>query len=232
MLPASQDDTPMPRLLQKSCRKEFSLDQNSSSASLLSPDVTNDNSTERLLNTNVHFKRRRKFSFDQKLTDQLGNTVYSNESEQMASVEEDKQGQADKPMKERVPTCSQAHMQDAKNRDNVKLLNPFEYKNNVKAPHVTSKSVRKQRRKEIALAFGKQSIGEEGFQSCSRKQTFKNRLLSWCADTFCCCCCCKRGYTVAFDPSGRLAYWWTMVVSMAFIYNFWVLVYRLGCIKV
>jgi hypothetical protein len=36
--------------------------------------------------------------------------------------------------------------------------------------------------------------------------------------------CCR--WTLVFDPAGRLAYWWSFVVSIAFIYNFWVLVYR------
>ena len=29
-----------------------------------------------------------------------------------------------------------------------------------------------------------------------------------------------------FDPAGRLCYYWSMVVSLAFLYNFWVLIYR------
>ncbi|OWA53501.1 Cyclic nucleotide-gated cation channel alpha-3 [Hypsibius exemplaris] len=35
---------------------------------------------------------------------------------------------------------------------------------------------------------------------------------------------CK--WTFVFDPSGRLAYYWSMVVSVAFLYNLWVIVYR------
>lgn len=35
---------------------------------------------------------------------------------------------------------------------------------------------------------------------------------------------CK--WTFVFDPSGRLCYYWSMVVSVAFLYNFWVTVYR------
>ncbi|CAM1296306.1 Uncharacterised protein g1524 [Pycnogonum litorale] len=35
---------------------------------------------------------------------------------------------------------------------------------------------------------------------------------------------CK--WTFVFDPSGRLCYYWSMVVSVAFLYNFWVLIYR------
>lgn len=224
MRPPCQDATPSPRKLQRHPTKQPSLDQNSSSASLLSPDATNDDSTEGLLNPDIYSKPRRKFSFDQKLLERSDRPEYSNFSEhQITTLKADKQIQ--EISKESSPITSQPHA-DNKNRDNVKLLNPFEYKTNVKTPYTTSKSVRKQRRKEIALAFGKQTIGEEGFPSSARKQTFRHRFWSWCGDTFCCCCCCKQGYTVAFDPSGRLAYWWTMVVSMAFIYNFWVLVYR------
>ncbi|XP_055688772.1 cyclic nucleotide-gated cation channel alpha-3 isoform X6 [Lutzomyia longipalpis] len=33
-------------------------------------------------------------------------------------------------------------------------------------------------------------------------------------------------WTFVFDPAGRLCYYWSMVVSMAFLYNFWVIIYR------
>ncbi|GAB0098237.1 cyclic nucleotide-gated cation channel [Sergentomyia squamirostris] len=37
----------------------------------------------------------------------------------------------------------------------------------------------------------------------------------------------RRGrWTFVFDPAGRLCYYWSMVVSMAFLYNFWVIIYR------
>ena len=29
-----------------------------------------------------------------------------------------------------------------------------------------------------------------------------------------------------FDPAGRLCYYWSMVVSMAFLYNFWIIIFR------
>ncbi|XP_014669591.1 PREDICTED: cyclic nucleotide-gated channel rod photoreceptor subunit alpha-like [Priapulus caudatus] len=32
--------------------------------------------------------------------------------------------------------------------------------------------------------------------------------------------------TFVFDPSGRLCYYWSIIVSVAFLYNFWVLIYR------
>ena len=101
------------------------------------------------------------------------------------------------------------------------------------ASSAATRSVRKQRRKEIARAFGKHSVGEARLDGGvrrhhhmnSRKNTVIGRVTAWFLRKFCCCCLC-RGWTVAFDPSGRLAYWWTMIVSLAFIYNFWVLVYR------
>ncbi|XP_025834701.1 cyclic nucleotide-gated cation channel alpha-3-like [Agrilus planipennis] len=33
-------------------------------------------------------------------------------------------------------------------------------------------------------------------------------------------------WTFVFDPAGRLCYYWSMVVSFAFLYNFWVIIYR------
>ena len=29
-----------------------------------------------------------------------------------------------------------------------------------------------------------------------------------------------------FDPSGRFCYFWEAIVSLAFLYNFWVIIYR------
>ncbi|XP_034950798.1 potassium/sodium hyperpolarization-activated cyclic nucleotide-gated channel 4 isoform X3 [Chelonus insularis] len=33
-------------------------------------------------------------------------------------------------------------------------------------------------------------------------------------------------WSFVFDPAGRLSYYWSMVVSLAFLYNFWVIIYR------
>lgn len=33
-------------------------------------------------------------------------------------------------------------------------------------------------------------------------------------------------WSFVFDPSGRLCYYWSMVVSVAFLYNFWSIIYR------
>jgi cyclic nucleotide gated channel alpha 3 len=33
-------------------------------------------------------------------------------------------------------------------------------------------------------------------------------------------------WSFVFDPAGRLCYYWSMVVSLAFLYNFWVIIFR------
>ena len=33
-------------------------------------------------------------------------------------------------------------------------------------------------------------------------------------------------WSFVFDPAGRLCYYWSMVVSFAFLYNFWVIIFR------
>ncbi|XP_076367723.1 cyclic nucleotide-gated channel rod photoreceptor subunit alpha-like [Tachypleus tridentatus] len=33
-------------------------------------------------------------------------------------------------------------------------------------------------------------------------------------------------WTFVFDPSGKLSYYWSMIISIAFLYNFWVVIYR------
>ncbi|XP_015792172.1 cGMP-gated cation channel alpha-1-like isoform X2 [Tetranychus urticae] len=35
-----------------------------------------------------------------------------------------------------------------------------------------------------------------------------------------------KGWSFVFDPAGRLCYYWSMIVSLAFLYNFWVIIYR------
>ncbi|KAL5286541.1 hypothetical protein ACFFRR_007896 [Megaselia abdita] len=36
----------------------------------------------------------------------------------------------------------------------------------------------------------------------------------------------SSNFTFVFDPAGRLCYYWSFVVSLAFLYNFWVIIYR------
>lgn len=75
---------------------------------------------------------------------------------------------------------------------------------------VTSKGVRKQRRKEIQSRFGKKSVRSDNrFET--NTQVSEHDGCNW---------------TFVFDPSGRLSYWWSSIVSIAFIYNFWVIIYR------
>ena len=33
-------------------------------------------------------------------------------------------------------------------------------------------------------------------------------------------------WSFVFDPAGRLCYYWSLIVSLAFLYNLWVIVYR------
>ncbi len=75
---------------------------------------------------------------------------------------------------------------------------------------MTPKEVRKQRRKEIAEKFGKDHKNNFERLETSTQNSDKDG--------------CK--WTFVFDPAGRLAYWWSFVVSISFLYNFWVLIYR------
>lgn len=75
---------------------------------------------------------------------------------------------------------------------------------------MTPKEVRKQRRKEIAQNFGKDRKNNFDRLETSTQNSDKDG--------------CK--WTFVFDPAGRLAYWWSFVVSISFLYNFWVLIYR------
>lgn len=77
---------------------------------------------------------------------------------------------------------------------------------------MTPKEIRKQRRKEIEQRFGKKS------QRVAQQDAFETLTASSDKDG------CR--WTFVFDPSGRLAYWWSFVVSIAFLYNFWVIIYR------
>ncbi|XP_071085205.1 cyclic nucleotide-gated channel alpha-3-like [Haliotis cracherodii] len=75
---------------------------------------------------------------------------------------------------------------------------------------VTSRGIRKQRKKEIEDKFGKKSVRGERFETATSVSSDRDGC----------------NWTFVFDPSGRLCYWWSSVVSMAFLYNFWVIIYR------
>ena len=78
---------------------------------------------------------------------------------------------------------------------------------------MTPKEVRKHRRKDIEERFGKKVM--QRAQAAERMETSTSSSE-------------KDGcrWTFVFDPAGRLAYWWSFIVSLAFIYNFWVMIYR------
>ncbi len=67
-----------------------------------------------------------------------------------------------------------------------------------------SRQLRKARRQDIKARFEKFD-----FNSSSARRTHASRR-----------------FTFIFDPSGRLAYWWTSIVSLAFLYNFWIIIFR------
>lgn len=67
-----------------------------------------------------------------------------------------------------------------------------------------SKKQREQRRKEIKREFAK------NWETAASANLDK----SGCNMSF------------VFDPSGRLIYYWSMIVSLAFVYNAWVIMYR------
>lgn len=74
---------------------------------------------------------------------------------------------------------------------------------------MTPKEIRKFRKKDIEHKFGKKSKYER-IDSTTDGGSEKDG--------------CK--WTFVFDPAGRFAYWWSAVISISFIYNFWVIVYR------
>ena len=75
------------------------------------------------------------------------------------------------------------------------------------AEPMTPKELRKSRKRDIEEKFGR-----PGAASDDLRTEFSDK------DG------CK--WTFVFDPSGRFAYWWSFVVSIAFLYNFWVIIYR------
>ncbi|XP_041358726.1 cyclic nucleotide-gated channel cone photoreceptor subunit alpha-like [Gigantopelta aegis] len=78
--------------------------------------------------------------------------------------------------------------------------------------NITSKGLRKQRRKELEEKFGKKSIrGDRNETLTTVTESSEHDGCNW---------------TFVFDPSGRLCYWWSSFVSLAFLYNFWVIIYR------
>ncbi|XP_042235800.1 cyclic nucleotide-gated cation channel alpha-3-like [Homarus americanus] len=69
-----------------------------------------------------------------------------------------------------------------------------------------SRKTREARKKEIKSRFSKVDKWESSTSSSDKKTG------------------CR--WTFVFDPAGRLCYYWSLVVSLAFLYNLWVMVYR------
>lgn len=78
---------------------------------------------------------------------------------------------------------------------------------------ITNRATRRQRRKDIEEKFGKRKSirGDVHKIETATSTSSDNDGCNW---------------TFVFDPSGRLCYWWSSVVSIAFLYNFWVIIYR------
>ncbi|XP_064639641.1 cGMP-gated cation channel alpha-1-like isoform X2 [Lineus longissimus] len=96
-------------------------------------------------------------------------------------------------------------------RDDIAFLNKARANE-----YMTQREIRKMRRKEIDEKFGKKYKMREKIELAEKK--IDTGPLPADKDG------CR--WTFVFDPSGRLAYWWSFVVSIAFVYNFWVIVYR------
>ncbi|GFR96112.1 cyclic nucleotide-gated cation channel alpha-3 [Elysia marginata] len=95
---------------------------------------------------------------------------------------------------------------------------------------VTTRNQRRQRRKEIKRDFGKKSLirGGHGVHPDGGKVD-SGRAPPANTDAGGASTSSDRdgcNWTFVFDPSGRLCYWWSSVVSVAFLYNFWVIIYR------
>ncbi|XP_013791675.1 cyclic nucleotide-gated channel rod photoreceptor subunit alpha-like isoform X2 [Limulus polyphemus] len=95
---------------------------------------------------------------------------------------------------------SKFHTGDMKrrSRDSVAFVN----KAHINFELEVSRKTREQRRKEIKREFEKLDTSSAGSDRNGCNWTF------------------------VFDPSGRLCYYWSMIVSVAFLYNFWVIIYR------
>lgn len=76
---------------------------------------------------------------------------------------------------------------------------------------MTPREIRKLRKKDIENKFGKKSKLVKADRLETATTLSEHEGCNW---------------TFVFDPSGRLAYWWSSVVSLAFLYNFWVIIYR------
>jgi hypothetical protein len=76
---------------------------------------------------------------------------------------------------------------------------------------MTPREIRKLRKKDIENKFGKKSRIVKTDRLETATTLSEHDGCNW---------------TFVFDPAGRLAYWWSSIVSLAFLYNFWVIIYR------
>ncbi|NP_001301083.1 cyclic nucleotide-gated cation channel alpha-3-like [Limulus polyphemus] len=95
---------------------------------------------------------------------------------------------------------SKLHGRDHKQRSRESIT--FSHKTHMGSELEISRKVREHRRKEIKREFEKW----ETSTSSSEKD--------------------GCNWTFVFDPSGSLSYYWSMIVSVAFLYNFWVVIFR------
>ncbi|XP_023223511.1 cyclic nucleotide-gated olfactory channel-like isoform X2 [Centruroides sculpturatus] len=82
------------------------------------------------------------------------------------------------------------------------LMAAYVNKAHVSSDLEISRKTRELRRKEIKREFEKWETSTSGSEKTGCNWSF------------------------VFDPSGRLCYYWSMIVSVAFLYNFWVMIYR------
>lgn len=71
-----------------------------------------------------------------------------------------------------------------------------------------SKYLRRLRRKDISRKFGTVRRSADGTLELDGSDTV------------------EFGWQMVIDPSGRLAHWWSSIVSLSFLYNFWVVISR------
>lgn len=87
----------------------------------------------------------------------------------------------------------------------------------------------KRRSRDSAMAFVNKAHVSSELELPSRKTQRRRDVHRWVMDKW-----ENKGgggpaacnWSFVFDPSGRLCYYWSMVVSVAFLYNFWVMIYR------
>ena len=75
---------------------------------------------------------------------------------------------------------------------------------------------------EFVSCTGPGSSNQNGNSSCNGGDRYQHRRLGYYPRF-------RSGtpnWSFVFDPAGRLCYYWSMVVSLAFLYNFWVIIYR------